>query len=94
MNKVVPKTEVLSTALAWAVEITTNSPDSVQSTKRALLLTNKHADVEDIVKAHARSKESVRHFTSENIKVGRHSRCVHCRRLTSSIRKDFELSRR
>ncbi|OSX66978.1 hypothetical protein POSPLADRAFT_1072124 [Postia placenta MAD-698-R-SB12] len=70
VNKVVPKTEVLSTALAWAVEITTNSPDSVQSTKRALLLTNKHADVEDIVKAHARSKESVRHFTSENIKEG------------------------
>ena len=41
----------------------------MQSTKRALLLTNQLAHVEDVVAAHVRSKESKRHFAGENIKV-------------------------
>ncbi|EPT03451.1 hypothetical protein FOMPIDRAFT_1142360 [Fomitopsis schrenkii] len=70
VNKVVPRAELLPTALAWAAEITSNSPDSVQSTKRALLLTNQFAHVEDVVAAHVRSKESKRHFAGKNIKEG------------------------
>ena len=69
MNKVVPKTEVLSTALAWAAEIAQNSPDAVQSTKRALLLATRNGSVEDAVVAHVNSKESKRAFTSDNIQV-------------------------
>lgn len=41
----------------------------MQSTKRALLLTNQLAHVEDVVAAHVRSKESKRHFAGENSKV-------------------------
>ncbi|KAI0652368.1 enoyl-CoA hydratase/carnithine racemase [Trametes meyenii] len=70
VNKVVPKTEVLPTALAWAAEIAQNSPDAVQSTKRALLLANRHGSVEDTVVAHIGAKESKRAFTSENILEG------------------------
>ena len=69
MNKVVPKTEVVKTALEWAKEITLNSPDSVQSTKRALVLSNQLADVEDVVVAHFRSKEMLRVYQGDNIKV-------------------------
>lgn len=65
-----PEKDVLSTALAWAAEIAQNaSPDSVQSTKRALLLANQHGNVEDVVVAHIQSKESKRQFVSENIQV-------------------------
>ena len=70
MNQVVPKDQVVSTALAWAAEICQASPDSVQSTKRALLLNYKLSDVEDVVAAHIRSKESRRQFTGENIQEG------------------------
>ena len=69
MNKVVPKAEVLKTAIDWAQEITQNSPDSVQSTKRALVLSNQLGDVEDVVVAHTRSKEMLRVTGGENIKV-------------------------
>ncbi|EJF67139.1 enoyl-CoA hydratase/carnithine racemase [Dichomitus squalens LYAD-421 SS1] len=70
VNQVVPKDKVLSAALAWAHEINQNSPDSVQSTKRALLLANRHGSVEDAVIAHVGSAESKRAFTSENIQEG------------------------
>ncbi|KAH9948189.1 enoyl-CoA hydratase/carnithine racemase [Amylocystis lapponica] len=70
VNKVVPKSEVLPAALEIAAQINANSPDSVQSTKRALLLGNRHGSVEDAVIAHLRSKESVRAMKSENIKEG------------------------
>ncbi|KAI0800768.1 ClpP/crotonase-like domain-containing protein [Fomes fomentarius] len=71
VNKVVPKDQVLSTALAWAAEIAQNSsPDSVQSTKRALLLAQRHGSVEEAVIAHINSKESKRQFVSENIQEG------------------------
>lgn len=69
VNKVVPQGEVLSTALAWAAEINANSPDAVQSTKRALLLASRNGSIEDAVIAHMGSKESKRAFTSENIQV-------------------------
>ncbi len=69
MNQVVPKDKVLSAALAWAAEINQNSPDSVQSTKRALLLSNRYGNIEDAVVAHMESLESKRAFVSENIQV-------------------------
>lgn len=59
----------MSTALAWAAEINQNSPDSVQSTKRALLLSNRHGNIEDAVVTHIGSSESKRAFVSENIQV-------------------------
>ena len=71
MNQVVPKDKVLSAALAWATEINQNSPDSVQSTKRALLLSNRYGSIEDAVVAHMRSSESKRAFVSENMQVRR-----------------------
>ncbi|EMD42311.1 hypothetical protein CERSUDRAFT_110831 [Gelatoporia subvermispora B] len=70
VNKLVARSQVLSTALAWAAEITANSPDAVQSTKRALLLSNQHGSVEDMVLTHVWSKESTRAFKSSNIKEG------------------------
>jgi len=70
VNKVVPRSELLSTALEWAAMIVANSPDAVQSTKCALLLTNQYAAVEDVVTAHARSKENVRMYQGENIAEG------------------------
>ncbi|KAJ2963360.1 hypothetical protein NUW54_g14288 [Trametes sanguinea] len=51
-------------------EITENSPDAIQSTKRALLLAGRHGSVEEAVIAHVTSKESKRAFTSENIQEG------------------------
>ncbi|CCM03660.1 uncharacterized protein FIBRA_05804 [Fibroporia radiculosa] len=70
INQVVPDDQVLQTALHWAADINANSPDAVQSTKRALLLANRIASVEDVVVAHARSKETIRQQTSTNIKEG------------------------
>ena len=61
---------MLSTALQWAHEINQASPDSVQSTKRALLLASRIGSVEDAVVAHLNSKESRRQFKSENIQEG------------------------
>ncbi|KAI0830820.1 enoyl-CoA hydratase/carnithine racemase [Trametes gibbosa] len=70
VNKVVPPAEVLPTALAWAGAIIENSPDAVQSTKRALLIASRSGSVEEAVVAHVNSKESKRAFTSENIQEG------------------------
>jgi enoyl-CoA hydratase/carnithine racemase len=69
VNKVVPKSEVLSTAIEWARQICQNSPDAVQSTKKALMLSQQLADVEDVVVTHMRSKEMLRVFKGQNIKV-------------------------
>lgn len=77
VNKVVPKTEVLSTAIDWAKQLCENSPDSVQATKRAMVLANQLADVEDVVVAHTRSKEMYRMYAGQNIKVRRRSESVH-----------------
>lgn len=71
INRVVPSANVLPTALALADEIIENSPDAVQSTKRALLIASRSGSVEEAVVAHISSKESKRAFVSENIQVGR-----------------------
>ncbi|TCD62629.1 hypothetical protein EIP91_006613 [Steccherinum ochraceum] len=70
VNKVVPKAQVLATALEFARQINANSPDAVQSTKRALILNRQKADVEEVVATHLRSAESRRNYASENIKGG------------------------
>jgi len=69
VNAVVPASEVLSTALLFATQIIENSPDAVQSTKKALLLSHKHPN-EETVATHVKSSESKRAFRSENIKEG------------------------
>ncbi len=69
VNKVVPKAQVLATALEWAKQINLNSPDSIQSTKRALLLNKQKSDVEEVVIAHMRSKENKRAYDGEKMKV-------------------------
>jgi enoyl-CoA hydratase/carnithine racemase len=70
VNMVVPKAQLLQTAIEWAFMITQNSPDAVQSTKRALIETAKHGDVEQATVAHIRSPESTRTYQGENIKEG------------------------
>ena len=82
VNKVVPKSEVITTALAWAREIAGNSPDSVQATKRALVLSNQLGDVEDVVKTHFRSKEMLRVYAGDNIKVSPTSSLIMHKQLT------------
>ncbi|KAI0803158.1 enoyl-CoA hydratase/carnithine racemase [Irpex lacteus] len=70
VNKVVPKAEVLPTAIEWAKQLCQNSPDAVQSTKKALVLAQQLSDVEDVVVAHTRSKEALQVYAGENIKNG------------------------
>ena len=82
VNKVVPKAQVLATALDYARQIVQNSPDAVQSSKRALLLTKQKADVEDIVACHVRSPEGRRGFLGENIKVGNNTNNLYKQNLT------------
>lgn len=71
VNTVVPKAQLLQTAIDWAVRITQNSPDAVQSTKRALIEAARHGDVEQATLANIRSPESIRVHQGENIKVSR-----------------------
>ena len=68
MNIVVPRSKVLSTAISLAQQITNNSPDSVQSSKVALLLSQKHNHQETFT-AHNLSPESRRVYKGANIKV-------------------------
>jgi len=70
VNAVVPRAQLLQTAVEWAFRITQNSPDAVQSTKRALIEAAKHGDVEQATLAHIRSPESTRAYRGENIKEG------------------------
>ena len=70
MNEVVPKDKVLSAAVEWAKKIIENSPDSVQATKRALLLANQIDDVEQVVIKHVETEEMKRLYHSDNMKVG------------------------
>jgi hypothetical protein len=66
---VVPRSEVIPKALEIARQITHNSPDSVQSSKRGLLLSQFHNHEETVLK-HAWSTESKRVYKGENIKAG------------------------
>ena len=69
VNMVVPKAQLLQTAIEWAFRVTQNSPDAVQSTKRALIEAAKHGDVEQATLAHIQSPESTRTYQGENMKV-------------------------
>ncbi|KZS93380.1 enoyl-CoA hydratase/carnithine racemase [Sistotremastrum niveocremeum HHB9708] len=70
VNKVVPDNEVLPTAIAWAKEITQNSPDSVASVKKAIILAKQAAGIEQSTLNHAYSVENKRLFNGENIQEG------------------------
>ncbi|EIM92419.1 enoyl-CoA hydratase/carnithine racemase [Stereum hirsutum FP-91666 SS1] len=70
VNTVVPKQNVLQTALDWAQQIVQNSPDAVQSTKRALVLAGQHGSIEQATQVHARTVESKRAYKGENIQEG------------------------
>jgi len=69
VNAVVAPSDVLPTALEFASQIVGNSPDSVQSTKKGLLLAQKHSN-EETVSAHVRSPESLGYMHGSNIKEG------------------------
>ncbi|EIW83598.1 ClpP crotonase [Coniophora puteana RWD-64-598 SS2] len=69
VNRVVPADTVLSTALDLAKDIISNSPDSVQSSKRGLIL-SQQLPVEEAVRAHALGDAGRRVYKSENIREG------------------------
>jgi hypothetical protein len=68
VNVVVPRTEVVPVAIRLAKQIVENSPDAVQSTKRGLLLAQKHNFEESVLK-HVWAPETSRTFNGANIKV-------------------------
>ncbi|KAF9218553.1 ClpP/crotonase [Gyrodon lividus] len=68
VNAVVEKSKVLSTTLDVARQITSNSPDSVQSSKEGLLLAQKH-HFEDAVQTHSLGIVSKRLYGGTNIKA-------------------------
>lgn len=70
VNRVVPPSEVFPTALELAARIVANSPDAVQSTKRALMLAGDGRGDEATVLAHAWSAETSRVFGGSNIGEG------------------------
>lgn len=79
---VVPHSELLPAAVEVAKRINLNSPDSVQSTKKALVLSQSYG-YEEVVQSHAQSLESKRVYNGANIKVY----CTNCdmdRRLLSA----------
>lgn len=72
VNTVVPSSEVISTAVAIAQEIIQNSPEAVQSTKKGLLLSQRH-NFQEMVLTHVWSPESKRVYKGDNIKVSIYS---------------------
>lgn len=70
MNKVVPdQKDLLPTALQYAAEIIKNSPDSVRSTKLALLLA-KEMGMAESYDAHAETAIAREVYDGENIREG------------------------
>ncbi|KAG2141069.1 ClpP/crotonase-like domain-containing protein [Suillus clintonianus] len=69
VNIVVEKSAVVPTALDIARQMTINSPDSVQSSKEGLILSQKH-HFEDAVRTHSMSLVSKRLYHGANIKEG------------------------
>lgn len=69
VNVIVPGSKVLSTAISLAEQITANSPDAVQSSKVALLLSQKH-NFQETFTTHNLSPENRRVYRGANIKVG------------------------
>jgi len=74
VNMVVPPSDLLPTAIRVAQQITRNSPDAVQSTKRALLLSQSHG-FEDTVQQHVWSHEGKQVYSGANIKVRASFKC-------------------
>ncbi|KAJ7593943.1 ClpP/crotonase-like domain-containing protein [Mycena floridula] len=69
VNRIVPLAQVIPTALELAKAIVQNSPDSIQSTKRGLLMSNNYGAQETVAR-HNRSAESTRVYKGDNIKEG------------------------
>ncbi|KAL9716699.1 hypothetical protein Ac2012v2_001152 [Leucoagaricus gongylophorus] len=69
VNTLVPTSQLLATALGVAKEITSNSPDAVQSTKHGLLL-SQQLDHHSGFMMHASSNFSNRVYQGKNIKEG------------------------
>ncbi|KAF8902192.1 enoyl-CoA hydratase [Gymnopilus junonius] len=69
VNTIVPASELIRTALATAEQIVANSPDAVQSTKAALLLSQKHNFTETVL-THAWGPQSKQVYKGANIKEG------------------------
>ncbi|KAJ7472290.1 enoyl-CoA hydratase/carnithine racemase [Mycena galericulata] len=69
VNFVVSPSEVLETAIAVASQIVANSPDSVQSTKKGLLLSAAHSNSETVA-VHVRSAETLGNLQGDNVKEG------------------------
>ncbi|KAG6876756.1 hypothetical protein C0993_000606 [Termitomyces sp. T159_Od127] len=69
VNRVVPPSEVLSTALDVAQEITSSSPDATQATKEGLLISQR-LNYHQTHLVHAASPVSTRVFKGANIKEG------------------------
>jgi len=70
INVVVPPSELLSAALHLAQQINGNSPDAVQSTKLALLL-SQNRTYEEALQKHMWTPENSRVYKGENIKVSK-----------------------
>lgn len=70
MNQIVPASEVIPAAIAAAKEITLNSPDAVQATKRGLLLSQEFGHSQMLFN-HALGTECKRVYKGDNIKVRR-----------------------
>ncbi|KAG6841130.1 hypothetical protein C0991_001520 [Blastosporella zonata] len=84
VNRVVPPSEVLPTALSIAEEIIANSPDAVQSSKEGLLISQK-LDFHGTLLAHTGSRASTRVYKGENIKVCRMIRTVNTQAITFRV---------
>ncbi|KAF8890099.1 enoyl-CoA hydratase [Infundibulicybe gibba] len=69
VNQIAPASGVLSAAMAIAKQIIENSPDAVQSTKKGLLLSQRH-NFHETVFTHVWSAESKRVYRGDNIKEG------------------------
>ncbi|KAI0031239.1 enoyl-CoA hydratase/carnithine racemase [Vararia minispora EC-137] len=61
---------LIETAVHYAKEITQNSPDAVQATKRGLILAAQNGNIERAVIDHSWSAESKRAYNGANIKEG------------------------
>ncbi|KAG8759467.1 hypothetical protein FRC14_005848 [Serendipita sp. 396] len=69
VNAVVPPGDLMPTALKWAATIVSNSPDAVQSTKKALLLA-KESGMWEGSQRHFESPEHKQAMMGGNIKEG------------------------
>ena len=73
INELVPTaSKVLPAAIAWAARIVSNSPDSVQATKRGLLDAQENAAMDGSVEIHMRGEDSLRVYRdgSGNLREG------------------------